>query len=77
MTPTEKPFRIVKVECSDTRLECTVPEDEKTLHVLPVTFTAGDVSGKVSAKILIQTTLRSGKPLEVPVNARVIAPAKS
>jgi hypothetical protein len=70
-----KPFQIVKVECSDARLKCAVPETEKALHLLPVTFTAGDVSGKVSAKILIQTTLGSGKALEVPVNVRVIAPA--
>ena len=76
-----KPFRIIKVECSDKRLRCPVPktEKEKTLHVLPVTFEAGSAPGKLSAKIQIKTTLSAGKPLEVPVNVRVIrpTPAKS
>lgn len=72
----KKAFRVVKVECSDKRLKCVLPKTEKqeTLHLLPVTFTAGNTTGKVSAKILIQTTLSSGKGLEVPVNVRVIPP---
>ena len=75
----KKPFRIVKVECSDKRLTCPVPKTEKTLHVLPVTFTAGTAAGKLTAKIQIHTTLSPDKPLEVPVNVRVIepTPAKS
>ena len=77
----KRAFRVVKVECSDKRLTCVLPKTEKQekLYRFPVTFTAGNATGKVSAKILIQTTLGSGKPLEVSVNARVIppTPAKS
>jgi hypothetical protein len=72
-----KPFRIVKVECSDARLTCALPqgEEEKPLYLLPVTFKAGDETGNLSATIRIQTSLSSGKPLEVPVNVRVTRPA--
>ena len=70
----KKPFRIVGVECSDKRLTCAVPAEEKPVHLLPVTFKAADETGKLSAKIRIQTSLNSGKPLEVPVDVRVIPP---
>lgn len=77
----KEPFRVVKVECSDPRLTCPVPQtkEAKSLHLLPVTFTAGDAAEKFSGKLLIQTTLNSGKGLEVTVNVQVIqpTPAKS
>jgi len=69
-----KPFRIVSVECSDKRLTCAVPTEEKPVHLLPVTFKAGDETGKLSAKVRIQTSLSSGNALEVPVDVRVIPP---
>ncbi len=71
----KKPFRIEGVECSDQRLTCPVPEEEKTLHLLRITLKAGEEAGKLSAKIRIRTSLGSGKPLEVPVSASIIAPA--
>jgi hypothetical protein len=71
----KKPFRIVGVECSDKRLTCPVPSEEKPVHLLPVTFKAGTETGKLSVKIRIQTSLSSDKPLEVPVDVRVIQPS--
>jgi hypothetical protein len=68
------PFRITSVESSDPRLTCEIPEAEQTLHKLPITFSAGDTAENVSAKISIQTSPSSSKPLEVSISARVIDP---
>lgn len=64
-----KPFRIVGVECSDAAIEvdCRSGATAKTLHIIPVRFTAGDSSGAVQATIRLQTDAADRKPLEVPV----------
>lgn len=65
----KEPFRITGIESSDPRLSCAVPDSEKALHLLPVTFAAGEAAGDVNATLRIQTSL--GKAIEVPVNVRV------
>jgi hypothetical protein len=73
----KEPFRILGVECSDKRLSCTPPTDQKKLHMLPVVFVADEKTGKVSATIQIKTSLASEKPLEVPVSGQVIPPTST
>jgi hypothetical protein len=53
----KKPFKIVSMECKDGKdcFQFKVPEDARPLHVIPVTFTAGDTPGKVTGKIAIKT----------------------
>ena len=53
----KRPFKVVGVKCEDDCFSFKNPSDEKkTLHFIPVTFTAGD-SGKVSEKIQVETDL--------------------
>jgi Protein of unknown function (DUF1573) len=52
-------FRVTKVTSSLPGFEFKVPEnsDAKTLHVIPMTFTAGGTPGDYTAKIKIETDL--------------------
>ena len=67
------PFRILGAKCDDARFQCTVPAEEKTLHMVPVTFTASAEAESVDRKILIETDRAPGKPIEVPVQVQVAA----
>ena len=53
----KKPFRILAIDCDDDSFEFGVPVDNvpKLVHLVPVTFLAGDGAGKVSKTIRIQT----------------------
>jgi hypothetical protein len=51
----KKPFRIVNVDCPDKSFEIEASKDAKTVHLVPVVFTAGDHPGRVAQKIGIQT----------------------
>ncbi len=53
------PFRVTSVECSDGSFEFKTSEDAKELHVIPVTFTAGNQQGQVAQPIEIKTSLNS------------------
>ena len=54
----KKPFRVLAIECGDQAFVFpTLPEESKPLHIIPVTFTAGEKSGKVSGTISIKTDL--------------------
>jgi hypothetical protein len=56
-----KPFKIVALECDDSHFKFdTTGEDAKTaktVHVVPITFTAGKDGGKITKSIRIQTDL--------------------
>jgi len=53
-----KPFRILAVKCDDVSFEFEEPADgSKTLHFVPIEYTAGDDVGKVMRKIEIETDL--------------------
>jgi hypothetical protein len=69
-----QPFRILAAQSSDPRLKLAVPTAAKTLHLLPVTFSAGSVPGSADATIHIETDLTSGKTLDVPVQVRIMSP---
>jgi hypothetical protein len=55
----KKPFRILSITCDDKSFEFTTPTDAtpKTVHLVPVTFMAGEGAGKVIKTIRIQTDL--------------------
>jgi hypothetical protein len=55
----KKPFKITGIFCDDESFQFTKDDAEKTLHMVPVTFTAkeGKKSGKVSKSIRIETDL--------------------
>ena len=60
----KKPFRIVSVSCDDESFEFgELPGNEaKVLHLIPVTFFAGEASGKVLETIRIETDSGQSTP---------------
>jgi Protein of unknown function (DUF1573) len=63
-----RPFKVTAVHCDDDAFYFKIPEDAKSIQVIPVTFTAPDKSGKVIKKIRIETDL--GKSFVVDVTAQ-------
>jgi len=71
----KKPFRILGVTSDDKRLAFHVPDpnsESKSVQLLPVIFTAGDVPGQISSTIQIRTDLVGGEMLEVKVDGMVL-----
>jgi len=67
----QTPFRITAIRPSDPRFQCPLPDEAKKVHILPITFTAGEEPATVSAKIEVATDAAE-KPLEVDAHVRVI-----
>lgn len=51
------PFKVLSVKCSDDCFEFKTNTEAKTLHLIPVTFTASDSPGKLVQTIEIETDL--------------------
>jgi hypothetical protein len=51
----KKPFKILDVKCDDKSFAIQPSKEAKTVHLLPVVFTAGDDPGRISQKISIRT----------------------
>ena len=67
------PFRIVAVRSSDDRFQCKAPSDAKAVHVLPVTFLAGDENpstGTIRAKLRIETDLTGVSAVDVNISVQ-------
>ncbi len=52
-----KPFKITGVDCPGDCFQFQTKDESNKIHLVPVTFTAGDKPGKVSQKIEIRTDL--------------------
>jgi len=88
----KQPFRITGIECDDPAFQVKIPDVAKQLHMLPITFVAGDEPGKISRQLRIFTDLGndvigetllmahvnppSVKPTEEPAAEKPIAQAK-
>ncbi|HZZ71328.1 MAG TPA: DUF1573 domain-containing protein [Pirellulales bacterium] len=68
----KKPFTVTDVQCDDPSFSCTLPSEKKALHLIPITFTAGQ-TGKISQKIRVKTDLNDDSA-EITVSAQVTAP---
>ncbi len=53
----KKPFRITSVECPDGCLNFATSDMPKSMHLVPVTYTAGEQPGKLDVKFEIKTDL--------------------
>ncbi|MEQ8789730.1 MAG: DUF1573 domain-containing protein [Pirellulaceae bacterium] len=51
----KKPFKVMDVKCGDDCFQFTNSDQSKTLHIIPITYTAGDAPGEVSQEIQIVT----------------------
>ena len=67
------PFRIVSAAGPSDAYQFNLPEAAKPVHVVPVTFTAGDTPGKISETIRVQTDLPGHETLEVQVDGQIIS----
>ncbi len=66
-----RPFTIRAVRCTDQRFKISVPTEPNTVHLVPISFQAGQSAEKVNAKLIIETD-QSPTPLEVPVFVQVV-----
>ena len=55
-----RPFRITSIECLDGCFEFSPDDESKELHIVPVTFTAGDDAAQIAEKIEIETDYGDG-----------------
>jgi hypothetical protein len=70
----KRPFHVTGLDIGgdDSSFEFKLPEAEKKVHVIPLTFTASDVAGRSNYKIRITTDLGGGTSAEVPASAQVV-----
>lgn len=71
-----RPFCVTGVTCSDACLSCPTKDTPATVHILPVTFQAGDATGKIERLLKISTDLGEGAVPSVTVQATVEAVAE-
>jgi hypothetical protein len=72
-----RPFRVLNVECEDSRFQVTIPEREAALQVLPITFSAGADGSleRIERRLQIVTSLGQDSVPTVMVQAMVEPPA--
>src|SRR5690606_35619758 len=72
------PFKVLSVKCADNCFEFKTNTESKTLHLIPVTFTASETRGKLSQTIEIETDVASGTFSSCTASATIKAvPAKT
>lgn len=70
----KRPFRITGVTCNDECFKIAAPQSAKPVHLVPITFTAGEKAGKQSYKIRIQTDLGQDAFSDLAAFAQVVEP---
>ena len=58
----KKPFRLTAANCPENSLQWELPTEAKTVHIVPVRFTAGDKPGKLQVEIKLETDA----PIDIP-----------
>jgi hypothetical protein len=71
-----KPFRITGITCEDDSFEIHASDATKPMHVVPITFVAGDQPGKVTQKIRFTTDLGEDVVAEFSAYAQIVSPEK-
>ena len=66
-----RPFCVTGIVCNDGCLSCPAKETPAKVHILPVTFQAGDIGGRVERELTITTDLGDGAVPVVTVQAMV------
>jgi hypothetical protein len=65
-------FRVTGVQCNDARFEFDLPEEAKSMHFIPVVFSAGTDSGPVKCQIRIETDLQGGRTADITASGTVV-----
>lgn len=69
-----KPFKIVEVRCDNSAFQFQTGDEAKAVHLVPVTFEAGNEPGKINQKIEILTDLEGGKSTSLTALGQITAP---
>ena len=69
-----KPFKIVGISADDQGFSFQPSEDAKTVHVVPVTFTAGGSAQTLEGSIVVETDLDDSPTESILVKGQVTAP---
>lgn len=73
----KRPFKITGVKTKSSNFEFKTPDVAKTVHLLPVTFTANEQPGNVNYDIIITTDLGENVVGEITAYAQVTQPQGS
>ena len=66
------PFQILRVDSNDKRMSFLKTDLKRTVHVVPVTFRAGDQTGAISETIVVSTSQKNEAPLRVAATGYVV-----
>ncbi len=66
------PFQILRVDSKDKRMSFLKTDLKRTVHVVPVTFRAGDQTGAISETIVVSTSQKNEAPLRVVATGYVV-----
>ena len=69
-----KPFKIVEIRCENDAFTFQPSDESKTVHLVPVTFQAGEKTGKIQQTIEIVTDLADHKSAQLSALAQISAP---
>ncbi|HTN73715.1 MAG TPA: hypothetical protein VL096_00655, partial [Pirellulaceae bacterium] len=69
------PFKVLAVKCEDNCFSFKTNTEAKTLHLIPVTFTASETPGKLVQTIQIETDLSKGGVATCTASATIKDPA--
>ena len=69
-----KPFKIIEIRCDNEAFTFQPSEESKNLHLVPVTFEAGEAPGKINQKIEIVTDLGEQKTATLSAIGQISAP---
>jgi hypothetical protein len=70
----KRPFKVLNVTSDADGFDFKVSDQAKVLHVIPVTFVAGDKPGKLIASIRIETDLDGGSTVECKAYGQISRP---
>ena len=71
----KSPFKITNIHCQDPQFTFKLPDVAREIHLVPVTFTAGNNPGRILEKIRIETDLGKGMSQEIMAQAVIEEPA--
>lgn len=67
----KQPFEIKDIECEDDRFQFAPPDGSKPVHIVPITFEAGDATGAFKRTIRVITDSPEGSSVEVVVTGNI------
>ncbi|MCL2347421.1 MAG: DUF1573 domain-containing protein [Planctomycetaceae bacterium] len=67
------PFKIKRAASGDKRFRFSISEQENKVHVVPITFTAGENTGDLTEPIIVQTDLDAQQEIVILTQGRVLS----